>query len=92
MNKTELTTELRDRADLTWDQAHLAVNTVFDVIEETLVIPDSVVVITGFGKFSSRVRAARTARNPQSGELVEVPAKTVVSFKAGKSLKTALNG
>lgn len=48
------------------------------------------VAVPGFGKFVAAEQSARTARNPASGETIEVPAKTVPKFKAGKSLKDAV--
>jgi len=48
------------------------------------------VVLTGFGKFEARKRKARTARNPQTGRPLKVPAKKVPAFKAGKALKDAV--
>ena len=49
------------------------------------------VALTGFGTFQVRARAARTGRNPQTGEAIEVAAANIPSFKAGKSLKDAVN-
>ena len=48
--------------------------------------------IAGFGKFSGNMRAARTARNPRTGEAVAVPAMRVPKFKAGKALKDKVRG
>jgi Bacterial nucleoid DNA-binding protein len=45
----------------------------------------------GFGTFQTKARAARTGRNPQTGQVIQIPAANVPSFKAGKALKDALN-
>ncbi len=49
------------------------------------------VELRGFGAFSTRARAARAGRNPRTGDLVDVPAKRVPYFKAGKGMRTRLN-
>ena len=60
----------------------------FESIAEALASGDKV-SLTGFGVFEVRERAARTARNPQTGEPIEVPASKAPAFKAGKGLKEA---
>lgn len=50
------------------------------------------VELRGFGAFSTRVRDARTGRNPRTGECVQVPAKRMVHFKPGKEMRDNLNG
>ena len=64
---------------------------VFSTIGDALA-RDDVVTIAGFGKFTTRSRAARTARNPRTGEPVAVAASTVPSFKAAKAPRDAVNG
>ena len=49
------------------------------------------VVIHGFGKFTTKLRDARTARNPQTGETIEVPAKYALTFKPTSTLKAEIN-
>ena len=49
------------------------------------------VALSGFGTFVVKARAARTGRNPRTGEAIEIPASKVPSFKAGKALKDAVN-
>lgn len=49
------------------------------------------VTLVGFGTFTAKARAAKTGRNPQTGEPVQIPARTVPGFKAGNKLKDALN-
>lgn len=65
------------------------VNEIFDTIAKTLSKGEEV-VITGFGTFSAKKRAARQGVNPKTGEKITIPAMTVVKFKAGKSLKEAV--
>ena len=71
---------------------------VVEVVNETLdvivtgVVSSGKVSITGFGTFEARDRAARTARNPQTGEEIKVAATRVPAFKAGKSLKDTVAG
>jgi integration host factor subunit beta len=69
----------------------LIVNTIFETIEEALRTGDRV-ELRGFGAFSVRVREARKGRNPRTGETVQVPAKAVPFFKAGKELRARVNG
>lgn len=90
MNKGELVSAVRNNNEkMTWKDADAAVNSVLDVISVALKSED--VVIAGFGKFTSKIRPARTVRNPRTGGAVDVPDKRVVSFKAGKSLKDTVN-
>ena len=67
------------------------VNTIFEEITETLASGDRV-ELRGFGAFSVKERDARMGRNPRTGEPVEVEAKAVPFFKAGKLLRERLNG
>ncbi|MGN1060678.1 MAG: HU family DNA-binding protein [Candidatus Coproplasma sp.] len=90
MNKTELVKVVAEKADLTQAVAADAVNAVVDAIVESLVEGNEVAIL-GFGSFKVADRPARTARNPQTGEMVEVPASKAVSFKVSKALKEKLN-
>lgn len=71
-------------------QGEDAVRAVFDAIKEHLENGDSV-QIPGFGRFSISERAARTGRNPATGETIQIAASKNVRFKAGKDLKEAVN-
>lgn len=90
MNKTELVQAVADVSDLTKAAAQRAVDSILDAITQALAAGDAV-VIPGFGTFAVGQRAARTGRNPQTGEALEIAASTVVKFKAGKALKDAVN-
>ncbi|MGN1104135.1 MAG: HU family DNA-binding protein [Candidatus Coproplasma sp.] len=90
MNKTELVKVVAEKAGMTQAVAADAVNAMVDVIVEKLIEGDEVAIL-GFGAFKVADRPARTARNPQTGETVEVPASKAVTFKVSKSLKEKLN-
>ena len=90
MNKTELVANVAEKAGLTKKDAEKAVNALFSSIEEALVKDDKVQMI-GFGTFEVKARAARTGRNPQTGDEIKIPASKNPVFKAGKALKEAVN-
>lgn len=89
MNKAELVNKVAERADITKRDAERVVTAVFDSIEEALVSGDKVQLV-GFGTFEVRERAARTGRNPRTGEEIDIPATQVPTFKAGKALRDAV--
>ena len=76
--------------DLTLKQTEIVVETVFESIKEALAHNEKI-EIRGFGNFRLKERQPRNARNPKTGEKVEVPSKMAVRFKAGKALREALN-
>ena len=90
MNKQELIDNIAGSADITKAAAGRALDSVIDSITNSLKKDDSVVLV-GFGTFSVRSRAARTGRNPQTGEEIQIAAAKVPAFKAGKALKDAVN-
>ena len=90
MNKTELVANVAEKAGLTKKDAEKAVNALFSSIEEALVKKDKVQMI-GFGTFEVKARAARTGRNPQTGDEIKIPASKNPVFKAGKALKEAVD-
>jgi integration host factor subunit beta len=90
MTKAELIEEVAKAADLTKKHSEIVVDTVFRSIIEALHRGDKV-ELRGFGSFRLRHRRAREARNPKTGEKVNVPAKKVPYFKAGKGLKELIN-
>ncbi len=81
----------RDVEGLTKRQAAEAFDTVFDAITDFLVQGDRV-QIPGFGSFSVSERAARTGRNPATGEEIQIPASKNAKFKPSKGLKDSVNG
>jgi DNA-binding protein HU-beta len=90
VNKTELVTNVAEKAGLTKKDAEKAVNALFASVEEALVDGGKVQLI-GFGTFEVKERAARTGRNPQTGKEIQIAASKNPSFKAGKALKDAVN-
>lgn len=90
MNKAELAQVLAEKLNISKKEAEDMVNTTVDVITSTLQKGEEV-VLTGFGAFSVKQRAARTGVNPQNpSEKIQIPAVKVPKFKAGKALKDAL--
>lgn len=90
MKKSDLVNTVAEKSDLTKAQATTAVDAMFDAIIEALAQGEDV-TIAGFGTFEVRVRAARTGRNPRTGEEIQIPASKNPAFKAGKALKDAVN-
>jgi len=89
MNKAELINHVASTADLSKSTATDVVEAVLSGITNSLSKGDSVNIV-GFGAFSVTERAARTARNPRTGEAIEVAASKAPKFKAGKALKDAV--
>ncbi len=89
MNKADLVNHVAEEAGLTKAQAGAAVEAVLSGITNALAGGDSVSIV-GFGTFSVAERGPRTARNPRTGETIEVPASKAPKFKAGKALKDAV--
>ena len=90
MNKSEIGDRLAGRLGLSKAVAKDAVDGVFEAIGEALANGEEV-RLAGFGTFAARSRAARTGRNPQTGEVLSIPASKTPSFKAGKALRDAVN-
>lgn len=86
LNKTELVSSVAEKAGITKKDAEKAVNAVFDVIGEALAQGDRIQLV-GFGTFEVRERAARTGRNPRTGDEIDIPATRIPVFKPGKSLR-----
>lgn len=90
MNKQELISAMAEKAGLTKADADKALKAFVDTVKETLAKDDSIQLI-GFGTFSVSERSARTGRNPQTGKEIQIAAKKVAKFKAGKALDEAVN-
>jgi nucleoid DNA-binding protein len=86
MTKNELVEKVAKKANLTKRAASDSVNQTFSLIKDGLVRGEKI-VITGFGTFLIRSRAARRGRNPQTGETIQIPSKKTPGFTAGKTLK-----
>jgi len=88
MTKSELVAALAEKAGIRKKDAEACLNAFIETVTETLK-KGGKVEIRGFGTFLMKERAPRVARNPKTGEKVEVPAKLVPAFKPGKDLKEA---
>lgn len=89
MNKQQLITNVAEKSELTKKDAERAVNAFVASIEEALSQGDKVQLV-GFGTFEIRERAARKGRNPQTGEEINIAAAKIPVFKAGKTLRSAV--
>lgn len=89
MNKAELVAKLAEDAGITKTQANTALDSFVEAVTKTLK-GNGKVTLVGFGTFSVSKRAARTGRNPQTGEVIKIKAKKVARFKAGKELSAKL--
>jgi DNA-binding protein HU-beta len=90
MTKADLIESVASKVDLPRATAERVVNTLFDDMVEALRQGDKVNV-SGFGTFSVSARKARIGRNPKTGDSIEIAASRAAKFKAGKTLKDALN-
>lgn len=91
MNRKELIEALATKTESTKADAERNVGALIDIISGTLKKGDSLTLV-GFGTFEVRKRAARTGRNPKTGEALKIKAAKVPAFKAGATLKAAVNG
>lgn len=89
MNKASLVEQVQSVLGGTKAEAERAVEALFDAITGELK-KGGEVSVAGFGIFSVKARAARTARNPRTGESVNVPAMNVPKFRAAKALKDSV--
>ncbi len=90
MNKSELIDAIASKSDLSKAQAGQALEATFASIEQALKSGEAVTLV-GFGTFSVKERAARTGRNPKTGEPIQIAASKAPGFKAGKGLKDAVS-
>ena len=90
MNKAELIEALAHDTELSKAAAGRAVNSIIDIITNTVAKKQDVQLI-GFGTFKAAKRAARTGKNPRTGEALKIAAATVPRFTAGAAFKAAVN-
>ena len=90
MNKGDLIEAVADKAGLSKADAGRAVDATVEAITKALKKGKQVSLV-GFGTFAVKKRAARTGRNPRTGETIQIKASNVPGFKAGKALKDAVN-
>ncbi len=89
MNKQELVKAMAAKAELSNVNAEKALNAFVEVVKEALAAKDAVQLV-GFGTFKVEERAARTGRNPRTGQELKIAAKKVAKFKPGKALEDKL--
>jgi DNA-binding protein HU-beta len=89
MTKAELIEKIAGKAKITKRAANVALDTFVSSVTAALKKGDRVALV-GFGTFSVAKRKARTARNPRTGETINVPARKAPKFKAGRELKKAV--
>ncbi len=91
MNKSELIEVVAKEADLTKVAAERALSAIIDTIVKAVAKGDPVSLV-GFGSFKPAKRAARTGKNPKTGEVLKIAATTVPRFSAGATFKVAVAG
>ena len=91
MNRKELAAALAKKSGKSNADADRTIGAFVDVISDALKKGESITLV-GFGSFSVKKRAARTGRNPATGAEIKIKATKVPSFKAGATLKAAVNG
>jgi len=89
MNKAELVEEVADQTGLTKNVSREAVNAVISAITDSLAREEKVTLV-GFGNFRVMQRKARKGVNPQTRQVINIPAKNVPKFRAGKALREAV--
>ena len=90
MTKSELIDAIAEKAELSKADASKALSATLESVTDALKAGEKVALI-GFGTFSVSLRAARTGKNPQTGEAIAIPASKAAKFKAGQKLKDAVN-
>lgn len=91
MNKEELVQEVAKKTKASQKQVAEIISTAIETIEKT-VSKGKKVTLVGFGTFEPRKRKSRKGRNPQTGKELNIPAKTVPAFSAGKKFKDLVGG
>ena len=90
MTKAELIDAMAEKSGLSKADATKALAAILESITDALKAGEKVALI-GFGTFSVSLRAARTGKNPQTGQAIAIPASKAAKFKAGQKLKDAVN-
>ena len=91
MNKAELVSAIAEKTGIEKVKVTAALEAVVETVQEE-VGKGNKVTLVGFGTFEARKRASRQGRNPQTGATIEIAAKTVPAFVAGKTFKQRVNG
>jgi DNA-binding protein HU-beta len=90
VNKAEMIDEIAQAAEISKSAAERAIDALVGAVKSSLKKGDDVTLV-GFGTFYASDRAARTGRNPRTGETLQIAASRVPKFRAGKALKDAIN-
>ena len=90
VNKGELIANVAKAIESNKQEVGKVLDSILDEVQKSLKEGNDVTLV-GFGTWKKKSRAARTGRNPQTGETIEIPAKNTVTFNAGKSLKDSVN-
>ncbi|WP_041194248.1 HU family DNA-binding protein [Candidatus Symbiobacter mobilis] len=90
MNKSELLKYVAGRAEVSQVVASRVLDAMIDAVTSSMQKGDSVALV-GFGTFATGKRAARTGRNPRTGDTIKIPAAVIPKFRPGKTLRDALN-
>ena len=90
MNKAELITTVSEKSGVSKKDSTAVLDALIESITEALKAKDKVALV-GFGTFAVGKRAARTGRNPRTGDAIKIKAAKVPKFRPGKALKDALN-
>jgi len=90
VNKAEMIEEIAQAAEISKSAAERAIDALVGAVKSSLKKGDDVTLV-GFGTFYASARAARTGRNPRTGEALQIAASRVPKFRAGKALKDAIN-
>ncbi len=91
LTRKELAQEINDKLGISQRSAGELVDLVFSTLKQTLLNEESVKIVQ-FGTFTVRKKAPRMGRNPRTGESMEIAKRSMVSFKASKSLRQKING
>ena len=91
ISQSEIVRQISEKTNLTQKETDSFINDFFEVIKENLATGNDVSFV-GFGAFFVNNRPAREGRNPKTGEKIQIEAKNVVKFKAGKGLNDGVNG
>ena len=91
MNKDELVAEVAKQADIAKSSAAAVLEALTETIKKSVAAGEKVALV-GFGTFEKRVRNARTARNPRTGETIKVAKTNVPAFKPGAAFKETVGG
>jgi DNA-binding protein HU-beta len=92
MTKTELVAAIADRTEVSKADVERALNGFQDIVMKTVAAGNDKITIPGFISFEQTDRAARKGRNPQTGEMIDIPASKAVKISAGSKLKATAKG